>query len=652
MEVQRRSSTKSKEEVQVKETGKLGKRTVSAEDLVGMRGRFAISRDNVNQLDINNIGIGQRIWIWIADFFGAKDKGISSEQVKVFDVVKGYVEDLKDKRPDMLGDLNSIGDKLGRREYLDSDQAKELNKLILIEEQKGIGIEEAAEKTEAFYKFDLVIETKTKEAYQAFVTHLTKNLGLDEKKLAVVLEIVKDKVDSKGDFTDIEIKLIRKSIYEALVAKRVERENAERAESSEKERISLEKKLDGSSKELNVLKETNKLLNEKNAKLDKENATLHGDYLIEEERSRWFESRHNGLMEKVKKLEKANEEKETKLLEQEQQLKEVVESKELLNRQFKELMADKNGLQDQVQKLKGNLNTLESEIENQVTKSTQNLRKENEKLKQDVHNQKVQASLARSELDLLKAKTADYDQVKGELFSIKGVLESLDAKKEELRSLDVQLTGMEKEIEVNQKKGQELEEVVAARAQELDEMERKQTQLVDILKNEATRLLLIGQMMGAALPEEMKREYALNLGEEVEIDSLLSKEELTAEEVGKLKTWTYTLMQELEYENSLRKKVPETIGDLQGAFKEAVGGNKEERYLEGLKDRIKMEGYPDLITSDKDPRVFVFFVDGELLKITINSVDDIVALEEELEACRERAEAYKRFEEVEKGGKV
>ena len=171
------------------------------------------------------------------------------------------------------------------------------------------------------------------------------------------------------------------------------------------------------------------------------------------------------------------------------------------------------------------------------------------------------------------------------------------------------------------------------------------------MKAEVTQLLLMGAAIGATLPEDMKQKYALNIGDRRELNSLLNKEQLSPEDVNQLKGWMHTLIMELDYVNQLREKSkPVPIGDLKTEFAAPNRKAEIDDYLNSLKTKLKTLDYPDLITSDENPRVFVFFVDGDLL--TVVNVDDadykeqILDLQAHIEACRKTAIKAKELEQA------
>lgn len=597
--------TKSKKYVDrdSRKTGKLGKRTVVHPEFAGIKGRFEISYKNINKIDINRRGLGERLWEWVW--------GMSDEKKRAFERVKS---DLEARQLDKLDKLKPIIDKLDKKEYLDSEETKELKKVILIKSQEEMGIEDAAGKTEAFYLFDKLIESNTEKAFLEFVTQINK-LGIGQKlNMKSALDFVVRKVRNQQGFNAQEIELVRDTIMNGLVEKKKENVNAALIQG------------------------------------------MQAQHKQDEERIKALEEQLAKAQAEVKKKDTALKKDEKALVELAQKNDELGENKVNRERDYDELGKFNDELYAVNQDLEQEFTQLDKKLLEQTDKikkleqEVSNTKRENQNLIQE----KNRLNIMENEYKLLKEKTKNYDSIQNELFTLQGIIGSVAGKKEELAILDKKLTEAENAIGDNLRKNQELENAITTRAQELKEIEVRQLELSEKLKKEIMPILILGQMMGAAMPEEMKGEYALNLGETEEINKLLNKEEFTLEEVNKLKTWVSTLMKELEYENQLRRTVPKAIENLQTEFvrlKPAEPADVE-NYLKKLKTRL-LQGnnpYPELVTSDKNPRIFVFFVDGELLKIEVNSADDIIDLEEELKACRERAEAYKRFEEVERAG--
>lgn len=122
-------------------------------------------------------------------------------------------------------------------------------------------------------------------------------------------------------------------------------------------------------------------------------------------------------------------------------------------------------------------------------------------------------------------------------------------------------------------------------------------------------------------------------------DKLNSGERLTNNEVKQLQARAFRAMQEERFEEDLRKKVPREIkGNLKAAFAgQTLDKPVFERYLSKLKESLIRGGYPGFVTSDVDPRKFLFFQEGQLKIVTVDSVDDLDSLEMALKACREKA---------------
>lgn len=130
-----------------------------------------------------------------------------------------------------------------------------------------------------------------------------------------------------------------------------------------------------------------------------------------------------------------------------------------------------------------------------------------------------------------------------------------------------------------------------------------------------------------------------------------SGEQLTENEVKQLQSYTFRAMKEQRFEDDLKRGVPSEItGNLKAEFNGKTP-NKVifDRYLQKLKAELIRGGYPGLVTSDVDPRKFLFFKEGKLITITIKSVKDLDNLEAELKVCRDKALEYApKVEAIEK----
>lgn len=120
---------------------------------------------------------------------------------------------------------------------------------------------------------------------------------------------------------------------------------------------------------------------------------------------------------------------------------------------------------------------------------------------------------------------------------------------------------------------------------------------------------------------------------------LESGERLTEKEVKQLQTLASRAMQKQRFEEDLRNKVPREIrGKLRTAFQgKTLENSVFERYLSKLKDTLISGGYPAFITSDVDPRKFLFFLNGQLIAVKVNSVNDLDVLQDRLKDCRNEA---------------
>lgn len=546
-------------------TGQLGKKTVSQEDLSKVRSRLKISCDHINKLDIGRKSIGQRVFESCSEFI----RGVSEEKKKKFEAAK---ETLKSQELNLNdSDLKSIKHKLDNNEYLDPQEAKLLKKKLLIKNQERIGVQDAADKTEAFYRFDTVIESKTKESFNLFKQQIEK---LKLQGLESTLSFVEGKVKGQKDFDSAEITMVRDAIFNALKTKRAKSDN--------------ELAMQEVKKQQDFQTQVNRGLNEENKKLNEQNQVLKQNNVNFDDKART----------------------------QEQQLNEVRQHHTELQRNANELRRENQSLQGENTRL----------------------------LKEMSHFINME-----SEYKLLKKRTQNYDEINSELISIKNTIENLNAKKEELEQLNLKLNEAEQVLEVNQKKGQEMQAAVNEKTRELKDIESSQEEIMKKIQDATVSLILLGQVLGAqaatAMPEELRDTYnVLNLSETAKAIELLNKEsELTGEEVQQLKQLTYTMIQELEYENSLRKDVPKEMRNLRSEFELA---NDTQSYLKDLKQIIIADDYPALVASDDNPRVFVFFVEGDLIKIEINTADDMNKLQEALDLCRHRAEVYKRVEEA------
>jgi len=603
---------KGKEEAVPQKTGLFGKKTVSQDELSVIRSRFKKSCAKVNELNIDRISIWQRGFEKFSEWISGN---VSEDKKKKFDELK---ENLRESQHLDLDNLNlqSIKAKLDKNEYLDPQEAKTLKKMLLIKSQEQVGVKDAAAKTEAFYRFDAVIESKTQEAFKSFEDQI-KILGFQES-LKGILKFVEGKVNKKENFGATEIEMVRDSIFSALKAKR---------EKSDIDLIIAQKD------------EQQRILNDENTGLKKTNEGI-----------KWvLEGAKDDLKELTKKNElQLNDNK--KLIQEKERLDQLIVK---LDKENENLCSELEGLELDIDEAKLELDELKikhddqlEEVQsdaNKVKQENQSLRAEKERFLEQISD----LNKMKNEYILLKEKTKNYDEIQNELMLIKGTFESWNARKEEFRQLDMNLNKTEEAFAAAQKKNLEMEAMVNTRAQELQAIQDTQEERLNEIRNATSNLILFGQVLGAqaVASEGLGKEFPLMYDADAteEAIELLNKEgSLTGEEVNHLKQLTYTMMKELEYEDDLRKQVPKKMENLRLEFNSAIDPQK---YLRDLRGKIIEAGYPGLVISDVNPRVFVFFTDGKLLEIEINSEADIDDLQIALDACRHRAEIYERVEE-------
>ena len=440
--------------------GKLGDREVIEGKIREEKRKFSKNCDKINILDVKNRGIFTMIREAIL--------GATQEKIDAFKEVESIVDDLSKTSDLDLSALKNILVTKGKNKeyYIESDNAKLLKKALLIDAQTELGVEDAAKKTEAFYKFDVVIESKTKESVDAFKNYLetlgikigqTKNAGLYDS----LNDVINKKVETQEDFTDPEIKSIRNSIFTALQNKKMETDHAALFQKMSMQHEKDEVDIQNLNTEMASTAETTRTRERELADLQKERTELQNE--------------NTGLKSTVEKQKSANSKLNDDVLRSKKDLTVTTGNYNtmltILNEQVKKVQSQSNEANTELENLKREKEKSEK-FTNDLKVQVDNANQQNQILQTENNRLNGRVTKAESDHKLLQEQTKDYYEIKSELSSLQGIVGNLKEKTAELANLDKQLTDAEN-------KRKDIEGLVATGAQNLEKIESQQAEIAE-----------------------------------------------------------------------------------------------------------------------------------------------------------------------------